>query len=40
RDIVLLKDIVKKHDEKAFFVVGQVSEAMGEGFLENWNAED
>ena len=37
RDIVMLKDIVKKYDENAFFVVSQVTEAMGEGFAENWN---
>ena len=38
RDIVVLKDIVKKYDRNAFFVVGQVTEAMGEGFIEDWSA--
>ena len=36
RDIPDMKDIIKKHDRKAFFVVGNVNEAMGEGFVENW----
>lgn len=36
KDLVEIKDIVKKHDPKAFFVVGNVDEAMGEGFLEEW----
>ena len=36
RDIVRLKDIVKKYDERAFFLVSNVREAMGEGFLEDW----
>ena len=36
KDLVEIKDIVKKHDPKAFFVVGKVDEAMGEGFLEEW----
>ena len=36
KDLVEIKDIVKKHDSKAFFVVGNVDEAMGEGFLEEW----
>ena len=36
RDIVTLKDIVKKHDEGAFFLVSNVSEAMGQGFYEEW----
>lgn len=36
KDLVEIKDIVKKHDHKAFFVVGNVDEAMGEGFLEEW----
>ena len=37
RDIVVLKDIVRAHDEHAFFLVSNVSEAMGEGFMENWS---
>lgn len=36
KDLVEIKDIVKKYDPKAFFVVGNVDEAMGEGFLEEW----
>ena len=36
KDIVDIKDIVKKYDPKAFFTVGDVSEAMGEGFVEEW----
>ncbi len=37
KDLVYIKDIVKKHDPGAFFVVGDVDEAMGEGFLEEWD---
>ena len=37
KDLVYIKDIVKKHDPGAFFVVGNVDEAMGEGFLEEWD---
>ena len=36
RDVPMIKDIVKEYDKKAFFVVGNVSEAMGEGFVEKW----
>ena len=36
KDLVYIKDIVKKHDPKAFFVVGDVNEALGEGFMEEW----
>ena len=36
RDLPDVKDIVKEHDKKAFFVVGNISEAMGEGFVEHW----
>ena len=36
KDLVYIKDIVKKHDPHAFFVVGDVDEAMGEGFFEDW----
>ncbi|MBO6215661.1 MAG: YitT family protein [Lachnospiraceae bacterium] len=36
RDIPDVKDIVKEYDKKAFFIVGNVSEAMGEGFVEHW----
>ncbi len=37
KDLVYIKDIVKKHDPNAFFVVGNVDEAMGEGFMEEWD---
>lgn len=37
RDLPDLKKIVKKYDKKAFFVVGTISEAMGEGFVEKWS---
>ena len=36
KDLAYIKDIVKKHDPHAFFVVGDVDEAMGEGFFEDW----
>ena len=36
RDVPMIKDIVKEYDKKAFFIVGSVSEAMGEGFVEKW----
>ena len=36
RDVPDVKDIVKSYDKKAFFIVGNVSEAMGEGFVEHW----
>ncbi|MCR5053524.1 MAG: YitT family protein [Lachnospiraceae bacterium] len=36
RDIPDLKDIVQIHDKKAFFVIGSISEALGEGFVEKW----
>ncbi len=36
RDVPMMKDIIKEHDPKAFFIVGNVSEAMGEGFVEKW----
>lgn len=35
KDIVEIKDIVKQYDSKAFFVIHDVTEAMGEGFVEN-----
>ena len=35
KDIVEIKDIVKQYDPKAFFVIHDVTEAMGEGFVEN-----
>ena len=38
RDIVSIKDIVREYDKRAFFVVADVAEAMGEGFLEDWTA--
>ena len=31
-----MKDIVKHYDPKAFIIIGNVSEALGEGFVENW----
>ena len=37
RDIVAIKDIVRESDRHAFMVVGDVAEAMGEGFLEDWS---
>ena len=36
RDVPMIKDIIKEYDPKAFFIVGNVSEAMGEGFVEKW----
>lgn len=36
KDIVEMKDIVREHDPHAFFVIGNVNEAMGEGFVEKW----
>lgn len=36
KDLVSIKDIVKKHDPGAFLIVGDVSEALGEGFSEEW----
>ncbi|MCR5452911.1 MAG: YitT family protein [Lachnospiraceae bacterium] len=37
RDIVDIKDIVSEFDKGAFFVIGNVNEVMGEGFIENWS---
>ena len=37
KDIVEIKDIVRSYDPKAFFIVNEVTEAMGEGFVEKWN---
>lgn len=37
KDVPQIKDIVKDHDKRAFFIVGNVSEAMGEGFVEHWS---
>ena len=39
-DLPLVKDIVKLHDPNAFFIISNISEAMGEGFssLKNGNA--
>ena len=34
RDVVAVKDIVRRHDPRAFMTIGNVSEAMGEGFSE------
>ena len=36
RELVAVQDIVKSHDPKAFFVVGDVAEVRGEGFIEEW----
>ena len=36
KDLVDIKEIVKRIDPGAFFVVGDVREAMGEGFVEDW----
>ena len=36
RDVPLIKDIVKSYDENAFFVVGNINEVIGEGFIEHW----
>lgn len=35
-DLPDIKDIVREHDKKAFFIIGNISEAMGEGFVEHW----
>jgi uncharacterized membrane-anchored protein YitT (DUF2179 family) len=36
KDIVAIKDIVRKYDPAAFFIITNVNEAMGEGFVERW----
>ncbi len=36
RNIVEIKDIVRECDRHAFFVVGDVAEALGEGFMQDW----
>ena len=36
RDLVDIKEIVKRIDKDAFFIVNHVSEALGEGFYEEW----
>lgn len=36
KDLVSIKDIVRKYDPRAFLVVGNVTEALGEGFVEEW----
>ena len=36
KDVVSIKDLVKEIDPGAVFVVGNVSEALGEGFIERW----
>lgn len=36
RDIPEVKDIVKEHDPRAFFIISDATEAMGEGFIEKW----
>ena len=35
-DLPDVKDIVREHDKRAFFIIGNISEAMGEGFVEHW----
>lgn len=37
KDLVSIKDIVRKYDPRAFLVVGNVTEALGEGFVEEWH---
>lgn len=36
-DLPDVKDIVKEYDRGAFFIVANISEAMGEGFVEHWS---
>ncbi len=36
KDIVEIKDIVQHYDPRAFFIISDVTEAMGEGFVEKW----
>lgn len=36
-DLPDVKDIVKEYDKGAFFIVANISEAMGEGFIEHWS---
>ena len=36
KDLVEIKEIVLEHDPRAFFVVNDVNEAIGEGFLQDW----
>ncbi len=36
-DLPDVKDIVKEYDKGAFFIVANISEAMGEGFVEHWS---
>ena len=38
RDIVQIKDIVRSFDERAFMVVSDAAEVLGEGFLQDWTA--
>ena len=40
RDIVRIKDIIRQYDGRAFFVVADVAEALGEGFVEDWVVKD
>ena len=35
-DIPDIEDIVRSYDKRAFFIINNVSEAMGEGFVEHW----
>ena len=37
KDIVDIKEIDHRYDPRAFFIIGNVNEAMGEGFVETWN---
>jgi len=37
KELVDVKDIVKRIDPKAFLVVGDVTEALGEGFFQEWS---
>ncbi|MBQ7506976.1 MAG: YitT family protein [Lachnospiraceae bacterium] len=37
RELVEIKDIVRQYDRNAFFVIGNVNEVLGEGFIENWS---
>ena len=36
KDLVEIKEIVLEYDPRAFFVVNDVNEAIGEGFLQEW----
>ena len=34
KEIIRIKDIVHRHDPRAFLIVSDVTEALGEGFLD------